>query len=199
MKAILEEKLSSIKSGNEIISISIFSKGKTIGKITPVVEGQEKKREIVTILSNWRRDNQSFFPTQFRVTKKGTRKWMVENLQKKKDRILFFVVDLDGKRIGHVGLANISFQKKSCEIDNVIRGEKGSPGIMTSAVKGLIKWVGKEFSIKNFGLWVSENNMMAINLYKRCKFRINPKYMGKNLAEKELLANQFVRMEYFKK
>ena len=100
----------------------------------------------------------------------GTKKWGKEQLLEKKDRILFMIEDLKGIAIGHVGLYTFDYDKYSCEIDNIIRGEKGVPGVMTAAIDSLCRWGRDVLGVKTFTLRCFADNAKAIALYRRSGF-----------------------------
>ncbi|MDO8269849.1 MAG: GNAT family N-acetyltransferase [Candidatus Levybacteria bacterium] len=141
-----------------------------IGYLEAITTRDEKDNAVIKDLKVWREKNQQAFPSQFKVTLKGTRSWFKAQLIGKNDRILFFVKDLDGNRVGHVGLYRFDYKKHTCEIDNVIRGSKSSPGIMTMALTTLINWTKNELKTDNIFLTVFSDNPKAIKLYRRCGF-----------------------------
>jgi RimJ/RimL family protein N-acetyltransferase len=69
-----------------------------------------------------------------------------------------------------MGLYTFNYEDNSCEIDNVIRGEKSAPGVMTDALQTLIKWTHEVLKIKTIYLRVFADNERAIKLYRRCHF-----------------------------
>jgi hypothetical protein len=87
----------------------------------------------VKLLAKWRRKVQPVWHETFKITIKGTEKWLKKVINSP-TKSLYFVVK-DGKLIGHVGYDYIDGQYY---IDNVIRGEGKSDGSMTKAVKMII-------------------------------------------------------------
>ena len=57
----------------------------------PITKNFITKRETIIKLALWRDCNQKFFPSQFRVTIAGTKKWTKSEMMQKSDRILFFL------------------------------------------------------------------------------------------------------------
>ena len=128
--------------------------------------------EQIELLARWREVNAFWFPSQFKVTKEGTRKWFKEQVLDKEDRILFMLQTLNGIQFGHMGLYRFDFKNKTCEIDNVIRGEKDIiSGAMTMSLKALIKWTFSTLDINILYLKVFSDNERAISLYERCGFK----------------------------
>src|SRR5262249_60077036 len=94
----------------------------------------------IVSLAQWREAANPFFPAQFPVTLDGTRRWLVKDLLEVPDRLLFWVRDPGGHRVGHVGLFRFDFDRRGVEVDNVVRGLPGSPGIMSAGVQALVGW-----------------------------------------------------------
>lgn len=163
-----------IKQNNPSPAVSIIPvvhNGTIISYLRAVTRTSVKNPEEIKRFAKWRKQSEQWFPTQFRVTLSGTKKWAKEQLIDKEDRILFMIEDLTGIAIGHVGLYRFDFDRRSCEIDNIIRGEKKLPGIMTSAIMALCQWGSDVLGIKTYSLRCNPRNTKALALYKRCGFR----------------------------
>jgi RimJ/RimL family protein N-acetyltransferase len=132
-----------------------------------------RDQKIIGLLASWREKNQRWFPSQFRVTIPGTARWAKKLVIEKEDRILFFLLDLHAKPIGHMGLYRFSTNYLSCEIDNVIRGAHIYPGIMTDALKALLGWAHKTLGLNTVTLRLFSDNTSAIKLYARCGFKLS--------------------------
>lgn len=155
-------------------SITIFRSGSLVAWLEPVSISDLGSEKSVRLLSDWRKKHSWWFPTQFRVTYKGTRKWIKNQLLDKPDRILFWVVvphNGASRKIGHLGLFRINPDDYSCEADNIVRGEETQKGIMTDALKALMAWTFSILGNKALELTVYEDNTRAIALYERCGFQ----------------------------
>lgn len=141
-----------------------------VGYLRIVSKVSLKDPREIRLLAAWRRKYARWFPSQFRVTFKGTRKWVQEQLLEKEDRILFMIEDLNKLPIGHIGLYRFNFDERFCEIDNVIRGRKYLPGIMTAALNTLCAWGFSELKLKSMYLRVFADNEKAVTFYRRGGF-----------------------------
>jgi len=160
-----------IKKSNHPLSISIKDdQGNKIGVLELITWRDVGNKKLIRLLSRWRDAASWYFPSQFKVTNRGTSIWLRKALLEKEDRVLFLIKDLKGAPLGHMGLFTFDFEGKSCEIDNVIRGEKGVPGLMTFALYALINWTFENISIQKLYLKVFKDNIRAISLYERCGF-----------------------------
>lgn len=103
----------------------------------------------------------------------GTKKW-TKGLIENPTRILFFIESKEKKSrlIGHIGLFTFNFRSNSCEIDNVVRGDKENlKGVMSFALKSLINWSAKKLKPKHLYLRVLDDNKRAIDFYRRNGFK----------------------------
>lgn len=123
----------------------------------------------IMLLARWRRKNKRWFRDTKPVTFPSTEKWW-QTVQENPLRILFWVENNKGQKVGHMGLNR--FKAKSCELDNVIRGPKTSPGIMGNAVSSLIDWTFKNLPIKRIYLQTNYDNGHAIRFYEKSHFKI---------------------------
>ncbi|MBI5613797.1 GNAT family N-acetyltransferase [Candidatus Gottesmanbacteria bacterium] len=139
-------------------------------RLIPITYKDQESRNAVILLTAWRKKNDWWFPSQFKVTYEGTKRWLTSQLLEKKGRVLFFLEDEKRNKIGHLGLYSFDFKHNSCEIDNVIRGEESAPGVMTDALNTLMQWTYDVLKIKTMYLRVFSDNERAIKLYRRCNF-----------------------------
>ena len=128
-----------------------------------------KNNKIVKLLAKWRKKHQSWFQAQFKVTIKETKIWLEKKVIETPDRLLF-LIRINNNFIGHMGFFRFDFNKNTCDLDNVIRGESGYPGLIQNCLKYLMKWGKKNLSIKNYTLETTSDNQKAINLYTKLGF-----------------------------
>lgn len=136
------------------------------GYLSPVTAQSLSNKEDISLLAKWRKAAQDAFPAQFEVTEAGTKRWLENAVLKTADRILFWVHNDTGVKIGHVGLFRFDLSQKFCELDNIVRGETGSPGIMQEACQALIGLCKGELKQEDVYLRVFSNNPKALKLYE---------------------------------
>ena len=141
------------------------------GMLLPICRLQSGDEHLVALLSKWRRENSDDYPTRFSVTNSGTAEWLQTKLLDIPDRILFLIKDRYGNNVGHIGFANCLGSGCLMEIDNVVRGVKGtSSGIMSEAMVALIAWARTTLWPDGFFLKVLASNTHAIGFYQKLGF-----------------------------
>ena len=152
--------------------IPVYMEGKLAAHLRPVSQELERDAFYIKLLADWRAANEKAYPTVFKVTLDGTRKWIREQLICREDRILFIVLSVDNQPIGHLGLSNFDFLNKIAEIDNVIRGVNGVlQGIMTASLNTMNQWAFNKLGMRKLFLRVFYDNKRAIKFYERCGFK----------------------------
>ena len=124
--------------------------------------------EEIRLLGKWRKKVQPAWGETFKITFKGTEKW-IHGIIDNPTKMLFFVMVKD-KPIGHVGFDSTGVDLDECFIGNIIRGKGKSDGSMIEAIKTLIT-IGKKFG-HNVCLKTQKNNIRAIQFYKKIGFRV---------------------------
>lgn len=141
------------------------------GFLIPVCELHKNDDRLISQLTQWRKENSFAYPSQLPVTIDSTKLWLDEKLLKIEGRILFIILDKYGQSIGHLGFANAINDHCELELDNVLRGiQNVRLGIMTNAVKTLIKWAQETLLPKTISLRVFSDNEKAIKFYHRLGF-----------------------------
>ncbi len=141
--------------------------GEGRGLLVPVCELHAGDARLISTLARWRAENSSAFATRFPVTNEGTTTWLRAQVLDADDRILFLVLDREGRPIGHLGITNALNESRSMEIDNVLRGEPSEPGLMSDALEALCKWTADVFRPSVLYLRVLSDNEHAIQFYRR--------------------------------
>lgn len=140
------------------------------GLLLPVCELHADDARLIADLARWRKAHQNAFPSQFRVTEEGTARWLRAALLDVPDRILFLVCDRHGHPVGHLGFAGARAGDRALEVDNVVRGERGQPGLMSAALRRLIEWGTRDLGAAEIHLRVFEDNAHAVAFYRELGF-----------------------------
>lgn len=125
-----------------------------------------ENNDILDLLGRWRKENEHGFLGSFPVSRERTYRWYHAHLMEKPDRLLF-IIETAGNYVGHVGLFRFDPASRTCEIDNIVRGEKTMPGIMGQAILAMMKWGKETLRIEGYTLKVLGDNERAIKLYKK--------------------------------
>ncbi|MEK7581036.1 MAG: GNAT family protein [Patescibacteria group bacterium] len=149
-----------------------------VGKIHSIIiflrvinNADVENKILIKNIALWRRREAFWFGDTFKVTVKRTKKWLKDLVIDNQDRILFAIEDEYGRFYGHLGFYRYRRRDNSCELDNVVRGLKNIPGLMTTCVTTLVSWGFKNLNIDRLYLITFNDNVRAVNLYKRCGFK----------------------------
>jgi RimJ/RimL family protein N-acetyltransferase len=72
---------------------------------------------------------------------------------------------------GHIGLFKFNYNKRRCEIDNIVRGiENIHPGAMETSIRTMMKWARESLGVVDLYLKVFSDNERALHLYKKLGF-----------------------------
>ena len=167
------------------------AKGNIVGQLSPCqVKSIMDTSKIIPLFAQWRNENNHAFASQPKATAEGTSKWYDNYLINLDDRILFLIKTPEGEPFGNMGLWTFDYEKKTCEIDNMIRGNKNPvPGLrMFFAAKALIEWTYANIDIESLRGRTLKDNSTALTFWERLRFSIieeiplvkiqDPKVMG---------------------
>lgn len=153
--------------------IPIYNKDDLKGYLTPITKDFKSIMPYSSkLLALWRNENPFMTVDPFLATEESTQNWIENLIINRDDRILFLVTSLRGKKIGHMGYSTFDFDKKSCEVDAVLRGVKDNPGIMSDALQALIYFGKNTLKLDNIFLRVFSDNYHAIKFYENNGFKI---------------------------
>ncbi len=156
------------------LMIPVYGGGKPVAYLRPVPDRLEgvaaRDAELIT---EWRNQYRESFLTWFTATEEQTRKWLMEQVITKEDRILFMVQTVDAVPIGHMGLTNFDFSRRCCEHDYLVRGRfTGPPEAIILAEKALLDWIFSELKIRKVIARVFSDNYPVIKLHESCGFKV---------------------------
>lgn len=140
------------------------------GYLLSVAKCHCNEEGLIRTLCEWRNANVEVYPTQFKATFESTRNWLLNNLLKNEGRILFLIYDSSDTLIGHIGFSNCLETESEMEIDNVIRGNRRTAGIMSDALITIIAWGRESIGASRFILRVFAENKHAIEFYRKNGF-----------------------------
>lgn len=144
---------------------------KSSGILIPINYTYTEDDCLISLLAKWREENYFAYSAKFKVTFEGTKKWLKEQVLDNPSRLLFLVIDQYGRWIGHLGLGDCLNDERSIMLDNILRGDKlHARGIMSEAVIELSEWARKMFMPARIYLKVLDDNLHAIDFYKKLGF-----------------------------
>lgn len=166
----LKEQNDVATSWNMCIPIHEDGQKQVYGYLLPINQGHEKNSYVITRMTQWCQENQHAYPGLSVPTQAQTRSWLRSQILDIPTRLLFFVSDSDGQLVGHMGLT-INQDTDLVEVDNVLRGQPESPGIMSKALITLERFAESELSVEKISLRVLESNEKAMGFFEKLGYR----------------------------
>jgi len=138
-------------------------------RLIPISHVNLNDQDSIFQLMNWRNENIHLFSPQRLSTIESTTTWLNTLLTELPNRILFYVVDKFGKKIGHLGIwlrDNGLF-----EVDNVIKDSSCNiKGVFSAAIIALSNWADEFIGIEEISLRVLASNSHAVAFYEKLGF-----------------------------
>ena len=154
-----------------ILKAASFNLNQKVFYLVPMTTLDLTADSNVELIKTWREANQFAYPTRFNVTLVGTRRWLENAVYGNDLRMLFWITDSNFAKFGHIGVL-MSEDGTSIEVDNVLRGESGNLGLVSSAVRVLENLVQEEFSLEEINLRVLESNHRAVDFYLKLGYKV---------------------------
>jgi RimJ/RimL family protein N-acetyltransferase len=124
--------------------------------------------ENALLITKWRKNNLRWYDSYFPPTISKTRKWIKKMINNSDDNV-FFIIKVDGRKIGHIGLCDYDVNKKTISIMSVVKGESIIfPRLMEIVSQRMIGYSFDKLDINRIKIRVFSDNFKAINLYERC-------------------------------
>lgn len=174
--------------------ITIFDElHKRVGYLLPLGGWVLENIKLIEQVASWRNKFNRMFPSQFVATIDST-KLHLKNIIEAKDAIIFFIEDLEGKIIGHIGAINVT--ETNFELAHLMRGEQTSnTEIMLCAEKHLIEWGLRELKINSIKLEVMSYNFSAISLHEKIGFKFVKKMPIKKIKVDNGVRHEICKVE----
>lgn len=124
----------------------------------------------VRLLSEWRNRHVASFLTEFVSHDERTAGWLSGPVHDNGGKILFMLDDLNGERLGHLGLGFIDWDAGYGEADAIVSGGTSPPGLMKLALQTLLAWAQDQLGLTELAVRVRSDNP-AVAFYEKVGFR----------------------------
>lgn len=121
-------------------AIPVQRGSRSLGTLRAVGWEDAGDRDAVARLARWHEQAFARFSGPPAVTAEGTRQWLVERVLHAPGRVLFWVRDVRGVAVGHLGLGGHNPIAGTVEIIDALTGEPDGESIMTAAADTLAEW-----------------------------------------------------------
>jgi RimJ/RimL family protein N-acetyltransferase len=182
--------LTSIKqlSASDVLSFALPI-GQPVSAFLRPIPTLENKLDAtdVELLTLWRNRHVKSFLTEFTATTERTSAWLQQFVHPNEGKILFMLVDLEGRRLGHIGLAFIDWERGYGEADAIVSGGDSPPGLMKLALQTCLKWARDQLGLEVLGVRVRSDNP-ALQFYLKVGFEeVKRVPLGKKNADEMIV------------
>lgn len=140
-----------------------------IARLVVIDQARAADPEVVQSLFRWRAASMTGFLTVFEPTIEKTRGYLEKLVLTDPARILFLILDPNGRPVGNIGLCNVT--AADAEVDNIVRGERvETPNFMARVQAGLIAWARERLGVARVYLNVLSDNERAVNSYLKAGY-----------------------------
>jgi RimJ/RimL family protein N-acetyltransferase len=126
-------------------------------------------KEDVYVLTKWRNLYRKSFLTEFDATETRTVEWLSKKVHYDDSRILFMIENNLQQQIAYLGIGYINWEISYVEADSIVSGGFAPKGLMTKALKTLLKWANGQLNLTTVGVRVLSDNP-ALSFYKKMGF-----------------------------
>ena len=123
----------------------------------------------VARLTEWRNRFVRSFLTEFPATPERTARWLAEIVGPTDTQILFMVDDAEGRTFGYLGLVAIDWASGAFEVDAIVRGADAPRGLMSVALRTLMRWAQGQLGLREARVRVLSDNT-ALEFYRKLGF-----------------------------
>lgn len=121
-------------------AIPIEEGGKSLGFLQAATWEDAGDGEALERLGAWHESTFSWFPEPFPVTPASVRNWLVEQVLRPVDRVLFWIKDVRGNFAGHVGLTRIDHASGQATIGDIVSSQPSQDRLVHAGIEALAAW-----------------------------------------------------------
>src|SRR6185503_15341948 len=96
-RTFVESIFQKLKNENNSFLLPVYQDTKHVANLRIITKSMLSSSHNIRLLTKWRSEHQDAFPSQFKVTFEGTKKWGQAQLLNLSDRVLFFLETLEGE------------------------------------------------------------------------------------------------------
>lgn len=122
-------------------AIPIEREGRSLGLLQAATWEDAGNAKVVEQLAGWHAPGRVPVATE-------ARQWLTERVLQIPDRVLFWVKDVRGVAVGHIGLSRHDGENDTIQIVDVLSGSAAGEGLLAAAVQTLSGWVHQSLKLR---------------------------------------------------
>jgi RimJ/RimL family protein N-acetyltransferase len=141
----------------------------------------------IACLTNWRNRHVNAFLTEFAATDERTSCWLSDVVHTDDSRILFMIEDVQGERVGYMGIAYIDWERSYVEADAIVSSGATPKGMMSAALRTALGWAMGQLGLNVVAVRVLSDNP-ALVFYRKLGFEETKRVPLKRVVSDELVS-----------
>lgn len=129
-------------------AIPVESDGRSLGSLQAVTWEDAGELAALEQLTAWHETAFARFPEAIPVAPASVRRWLVEQVLPAHDRVLFWLRNARGERVGHAGLSRLDLDAGTCSITDIVSADIAADRLMNEALGTLRTWSRETFGVE---------------------------------------------------
>jgi hypothetical protein len=129
-------------------AIPIDAEGRSLGSLRTVTWEDAGDLAALEQLTAWHEEAFARYPEAFPVTPTSVRRWLVEQVLPAADRILFWVCDVRGERLGHAGLSRLNTAPGTVAVSDVVAANVAAERLVNEALTTIAGWAREALGVE---------------------------------------------------
>lgn len=120
--------------------VPIGREGRSLGSLRAVTWEDAGDLAALEQVAGWHESAFARYPEAFPVTPASVRRWLTQQVLPAPDRVLFWVRDVRGERVGHAGLSRLNLKAGTVAVSDVVAAHVVAERLVDEALTALAAW-----------------------------------------------------------
>jgi hypothetical protein len=112
----------------------------SLGSLRAITWEDAGDRDALACLATWHSSAFAVVGAPVAMTPASVRRWLVDQILEAPERALFWIRNVRGEAIGHVGLSGVDFARRTVAVRDLVCGVDGNEDLAAEAVAALCGW-----------------------------------------------------------
>lgn len=128
--------------------VPLEHEGRGLGSLQACTWEDAGNPHLLHLLAQWHDTAFRRFPQAPTVTAQSVRAWLVELVLPPPDRLLWFIKDLTGQPVGHVGVSRLDPVAGTGQLTDLVAADSGAQRLVDLGVVALGEWTQQNLGVR---------------------------------------------------